>query len=380
MMKKNPKSNRCIRWGVCWLLVLSFFVLNSCKKKSSTEPDKNDSAIGILALGDIHYDRLTDHDLSWLKTTKPDDYSQVLNYSNYTSENYPALRNELYLQTTISVPPIGVVVQSGDLMEGLAGSESLAAQMAQNAVEALNASLFDPPWIIAKGNHDITGPGAKEAYNAVVLPFLQRETGQAIPKAYFSYRKGPLHIVVADDYDSAGFIDFIEDALKNSNAAYKFVIVHQPVIPVTARCWHKPEEASERDRLLNILARYKAIVLCGHLHKYAVARRMTDSGPVVQVMTNSVIVDKNRTVPYWNERVYGPSLMSREPGFSPDTEAERRAVLTNETQFVTYFSLADMPGYNILLIDETKKTITLKAYCGVGMHLYETTDLSQLLK
>jgi len=373
------RNNRCVRWILCWSMVLSFLVLNSCKKKSATEPDKNDSAIGILVLGDMHYDRLDDHDVNWLKTTKPEDYNQVLNYSNYTTENYPASRNEWYMQTMVSVPPIGVIVQSGDLMEGLAGSESLAIQMARHTVEALNAPLFTPPWIVAKGNHEMTGPGAEKAYETVVLPFMQHETGQAVSKAYFGYRKGPVQIVVADDYDSAGFIPFIEEALKNSDATYQFVVVHQPVIPVTARCWHKPQDENDRNRLLNILARYQAIVLCGHLHAYSVARRTTDSGPVVQVMTNSVIRDKNRTVPYWNETAYGPSLMGREPGFSPETEAERKAILTNETRYITHFYLADMPGYSILQVDEETGTISLKAYCGVGMNLFQTTNLSQLL-
>ena len=35
------------------------------------------------------------------------------------------------------------------------------------------------PWILAKGNHDITGPGAVEAFDKYYIPAIRRQTGNA---------------------------------------------------------------------------------------------------------------------------------------------------------------------------------------------------------
>ena len=52
----------------------------------------------------------------------------------------------------------------GDLSERLAGSPQKAIQMANSAFKAVNKMNLKVPFIMTKGNHDITGPGAKEAF------------------------------------------------------------------------------------------------------------------------------------------------------------------------------------------------------------------------
>ena len=91
-------------------------------------------------------------------------------------------------------------------------------------------------------------------------------------------------------------LSFLEEVFSKSEARFKFVLTHQPVIPVTDRCWHlmsgirRPlSDPRLRERLLNLLAKNKAIVLCAHLHKYSVVSRKTEAGAVVQVMINSVV-------------------------------------------------------------------------------------------
>ena len=50
----------------------------------------------------------------------------------------------------------------GDLSEGLAGSPQKAIQMANSAFKAVNKMNLKVPFIMTKGNHDITGPGLKK--------------------------------------------------------------------------------------------------------------------------------------------------------------------------------------------------------------------------
>lgn len=61
----------------------------------------------------------------------------------------------------------------GDLSEGLAGSPQKAIQMANNAFKAVNKMNLKVPFIMTKGNHDITGPGAKEAFEKYTYPIWQ---------------------------------------------------------------------------------------------------------------------------------------------------------------------------------------------------------------
>lgn len=46
-------------------------------------------------------------------------------------------------------------------------------------------------------------------------------------------------------------------------------VIHMPVVPYNARSWWVvfAQQPAERQRLLDLLGRRRAIVLCGHLHK-----------------------------------------------------------------------------------------------------------------
>ena len=63
------------------------------------------------------------------------------------------------------------VIQLGDFTEGLCGSRELQDRMFRGAIEQVKAKI-KVPFLVTKGNHDITGPGAKESYRETLLPFL----------------------------------------------------------------------------------------------------------------------------------------------------------------------------------------------------------------
>jgi predicted MPP superfamily phosphohydrolase len=346
--------------------------------------------VSFIVLGDIHYDRLDFHDLEWIKTkwVNQDDYRQITEeYTVYTRQYWDDLMKLLGHHIKGFNPPIKGIVQLGDLMEGLAGSPELAKKMAQGTIEALEAPDFPVPWILVKGNHDgWYGPGDVEAYNEIMLPFIRKELNLNITKPSFTYTVGNVQFFCPDYEDAENLIPFLDKELSASRAKYKFVALHVPVVPVTGRCWdvynfrNPKHEPDAHERLLELLTRHKAIVLCDHLHKYSIVRRMTSAGPVVQVMLNSVIRQKDADGPYWYTTEYGPSLIDREPHFSPDTRDKRAGTLAEEAKYVTDFRLADLPGYGIISVYDKKDKVVLRVYKGLDDKAHEEVDLTALLQ
>jgi 3',5'-cyclic AMP phosphodiesterase CpdA len=337
----------------------------------------------LIVLGDVHYDLLQDHDMAWL-STKPGDLRQVTEeYTKYTAENWTDFTTILKNRIKSNDSPVKALIQLGDLSEGLAGTEKLARQMASNTMKAIEALQMPVPWIIAKGNHDITGPGAVKAFQEFYIPMFQKQTkNPEINSANYSYKSGNVLISCIDPWDKeTDMIAFLERELSTSNAKFKFIAIHEPVIPVTERCWHTLRNDNEkREKLLKVIAKNKAIVLCGHLHRYSVVRRNTQYGPIVQVMVNSVIRDRNYQKPTKVITEYGPSLAENVPDWQPESLETRKALLSEEAKYVSYYKQTDLPGYAIINIDEKKGSVMLEYYAGFAEKPYDRVDLTQLLK
>jgi hypothetical protein len=255
--------------------------------------------------------------------------------------------------------------------------------MASNAMKALDETNIKVPWIIAKGNHDVTGPGAVEAFNEIYVPMIRRQTGNdKITNASYSYRFDNVQITCLDPWDkSTDMAAFLDKELSSSDAKFKFVVVHEPVIPVTERCWHTlRREPEKREKLLEVIARNKAIVLCAHLHRYSVVARETPYGTIVQVMAISVIKDKDYQVPANVITEYGPSLAENVPDWEPSTLEMRKQMLTKEAKYVTYYKQTDLPGYAVIKINGKKGTVVLDYYAAFGKKPYDTVNLTELAK
>ena len=333
----------------------------------------------IIVLGDLHYDLLEDHDMNWLRE-KPGDLRQVTEeYTVSTREHWTDFMALLRNRAGSADFPVKAVVQLGDLSEGLAGSEEKARQMAYHTMKAIRDVRMPAPWIIARGNHDITGPGAREAFDEFYLPVFREQTGNPdISNASYSYRFGRVQITCIDPWDhDTDMVAFLERELAESDAIYKFVAIHEPVIPVTERCWHAlRKDEVQRERLLEILARNRAIVLCGHLHRYSVVRRTTPFGPVVQIMAVSVVKDRSYQNPDRVITEYGPSLAADYPDWQPETLEARKAILAEEAMHVTYYKQTDLPGYALIKLDELNNSICLEYYAAFGEAPFDRIDLT----
>src|SRR5262245_3947163 len=350
-------------------------------------------SFSFIFLGDTHLDRLEHHDMAWLEREKPNDVRQVRNYSRITSEVTPqlfaTLREIVAARSRNPGSEIKFIAQTGDFVEGLCGTLQLARRHASDGVAFVREAKLGAPFLIAKGNHDITGPGAREAYDEVILPFLSEQLRQAkklsgrLETGFYAFEQGNALMVFFDAYDHPRALDWLEVTLRKRTAQNVFFFSHPPVAPYGARSnWHlyaKATEGASRTRLLNLLGEHQAIALNAHIHKYNMLVRETPRGRFLQLAMCSV-APRPQVEPQLmlsGVREYTPDQIKVEPDFSPANEAERRARLQAEAQFVKQFEYGDAPGYAVVNVDGARVEANL--YAGAAREPWRRLDLSALL-
>src|SRR5690349_10195209 len=120
-------------------------------------------AFAFPLLGDLHFDKLSCHDLELLGREKADDLRQVREYCSLTADSMPRLFasvretiTDLNGSRDTTVP---FTVQVGDLVEGLCGSAEQSRRLDADALTFVREARLGVPFLFTKGNHDITGPG-----------------------------------------------------------------------------------------------------------------------------------------------------------------------------------------------------------------------------
>jgi 3',5'-cyclic AMP phosphodiesterase CpdA len=314
------------------------------------------STYSFVYLGDLHFDKMSHHDLEWVKAKMPNDLRQIEDYVRITQEHTPNLLRRVQAAIESSAGRIKMIVQGGDLTEGLCGTQELQELQFRDTLAAIRHCIPKTPFLCVKGNHDITGPGAREAYDRVMLPWLSQECGKPVESASFYVWQGPDLFVFFDAYHNNS-VDWLEKTLQENAHRYAFVVMHPPAppaVPYDARSsWHlfsREKEAEVRERFLNVLGASKAVLLTAHLHKYGVVVRRTATGSFVQLGLNSVVSAPKVTVKNHREglKAYGGALVELEPEFQPNTREERRTLLEREKPHIAHFEFADFPGYAVI--------------------------------
>jgi hypothetical protein len=349
-------------------------------------PSAGAEPFAFVALGDVHFDRPEHHDMEWLRREHPSDVAQVANYSRITGEVTPQLFG--VIRRLAADPPGGVRVrfaaQLGDFVEGMCGAPGLALRQCEDAVGFVQRAELGIPFHMSKGNHEIQGPGASEAFNRVLLPALCGPGRRTAGPASFTLEQGAALLAFLDAYDP-GALDWLERTFRSRAPRHRhlFVLLHPPVVPFGARAtWHLYSgraDAARRARLLSLLGAHRAIVLSAHLHKFGVVVRRTDTGRFLQLALASVLPRPDvrpRDVVSGVER-YGPDLVRLEPTFSPQTEAARREALQAEAPFITHFAYADAPGYALLTVRE--ESVVATVHVGLAPEPWMTLDVTELL-
>jgi len=261
-----------------------------------------------------------------------------------------------------------MVIQGGDLTEGLCGSRQLQETQFKDALEMIRNYIPDTRFVAVKGNHDITGPGAREAYDNVMLPWLSQECGKKIESASFFFMHGPDLFVFFDAYHN-NKVDWLEKTLSGNKHRHAIVVMHPPAVPYNARStWHlfsRDSEKDVRERFLNILGKYKVVLLTAHLHKYHVLVRKTPTGEFTQFSMNSVISSPNISVRDYLEGSdnYNAGLLELESEFQPDSKQLRQKMLEDEKSNITHFEFANFP-------------ISADIYTGDTDKIWKSTALS----
>jgi hypothetical protein len=340
-------------------------------------------------LGDLHFDKLDHHDLPVLGREKPDDLRQVGDYSRITAEIMPklfaAVREKIKDLNGAPETKVPFLIQVGDLVEGLCGTEDRAIRQNSEAVEFVRGAQLGVPFLFTKGNHDITGAGAPAAFKAVLQPFLAEQAAavqaSAEPTgARYAIKHGDALFCFFDAYDKES-LAWLETILAARTAHHCFVIVHPPAVPYGARAtWHifsSDRERPQRERFLELLGKNNAIVLGGHIHKYNLLTRNTPrGGRFVQFAVSSVISGTEVQPQHvlMGASAYNPDQVSVEPQFSPGNEQQRRAVYDGERPFVNKFEYADLPGYAVITVNGT--AVSAKIYSGVSRTVWREIELA----
>lgn len=349
-------------------------------------------SFSFVLLGDLHFDRLEHHDMEWVRRDKPSDVRQIENYSRITREVTPALfqtvREAIADLNATPATRVRCVLQAGDLVEGLCGSEALAVQQNSQAVTFVREAKLGAPLLFTKGNHDITGPGSVTAYQSVFHPFLTDQAravnSSSLPVKSGSYAVecGSALLAFFDAYEAGVSLEWLEALAARRTAEHLFVVVHPPVVPYGARAtWNvfaHARDATRREKFLALLGDQRALVLGGHIHRFTTLSRRAGRGRFGQLALSSVLsspVAKAKEL-LSGVQTYNADQIRVEPNFSPTTEAERRAVYDRERNFVDAFEYADLPGYAVVRVAGPRVTVDM--FNGTSRERWRTVDLTAL--
>lgn len=346
---------------------------------SSLRLGGGDGSLTVVVLGDVHFDRLEHHDLEWLRREKPNDIRQVENYSRITREVLPSFM--LRVKEQVRESGADFVFQLGDFVQGLCGTPELARRHLVEFIEFIESFDLGVPFVVVKGNHDVTGPGSVEAYDELVLPWQSKQVGAEQRSANMSFVRGNTRFVTFDAYVRES-LDWFEAECGRRTEEHLVFGIHPPVVPYGARStWHvfaRENQRVQREKLLDLLGQMEATVLCGHLHRYGTVVREVGGGRFIQTALVSVL--QNLTPSVRDERsgvgAFGPDLVELEPRFFPDTVDERRAALVAEGPFIRHYEYADKVGSAVLRIDGG--AVSARLFSGVEASVWRQLDLTGL--
>jgi hypothetical protein len=340
--------------------------------------------LSFLLLGDTHFDRREHHDFDWMRAHYAKDIEQVESYCRHTQDVLPKLLDAAKQRLAEANGRTAFALHVGDLIEGICGNRTLATRHCREGWDFFKAAQLGVPLLMTKGNHDITGPGAEEAYREVLMPETAKELGrEKLEQTSYTFQREDNLFAAFDAYDPKA-IDWLERVVQENDFRRLFVLVHMPVVPYNARStwrvYHHPNQAERRQRLVTLLSRHGAIVLSGHLHKYSVVVRRGPAGKFVQLAVSSVLKDteKRREPSLDSVDDYGPQLTQLEPDFSPETLDLRQQTLLDEKPYIEHFEYVHMAG-GYAMVSVNADDVRADVYEGVEPRPFKQISLSDLL-
>ena len=175
-----------------------------------------DAALRFLLLGDLHFDKMAHHDMEWVRCEKPGDVRQIKGYVS-------ARRSATRASSPRCAPPSKrhrrpVAVRHPGRRSRRRAVRQLrpAGAAIPRHDAAIDAAALGVPFLVTKGNHDITGPGAAEAFNEVFLPWLGSRPARQLRSANYVHRHGEDVFVFFDAYKPD--LDWLDATLQANTA------------------------------------------------------------------------------------------------------------------------------------------------------------------
>lgn len=250
------------------------------------------SSYQVILLGDTHFDG--PYEVYHNEYAEPDEKLNRIQRGEFArneaiwKERGPRLLKAAADQMTAKT--FGVI-QVGDLVQGDCGNPRTHSRMLLDALTAFKGEFGSLPLLTVAGNHDVRGPGAEEAYRQTLLPYLSRELKTEISATTFYFMmEEDLYLFI--DFNAPDCEVIRKAFARHSDARYKFVITHGPVIPADSRScfWFLFGNGADtlRRYFREVFLQNDVIVLTGHEHALELLECMTDSGRITQLMVNSV--------------------------------------------------------------------------------------------
>ena len=194
----------------------------------------------------------------------------------------PALRNML-MRINKLTPDTKFVIQLGDLVEGNTKGTPEHRKQLRTALDLLKG-CFTCPIYHTMGNHEPVGQGAAEALNKELFPEIARTINKKqIKFVNYSFFHGDDLFIFSDYRRPAKGSQFIINTLNalQKKPRYVFVACHIPVTLLT------------KTEMADILARYNAIVMSGHIHWNTLLHYTKNGKTMTQITVNSQLPPKN---------------------------------------------------------------------------------------
>ncbi len=347
-------------------MLFSVLVMFGCTGvPSGTQGDSNEEAkdsYDILVFGDTHFDS-PDVRTNTEKLSGGRKKEMQRNFEVW-QERMSAM---LKAAGERSKHNIAFAVQLGDLIQGDCGSKKLQTKSYQEALQHFTDEL-KVPFYCVKGNHDIRGHGAANAYKDYMLPWLQKSFGQETwhntANHYLKYGNDLFIFFDSLQQDSL----FVKEVLdKYPDVRHVFFLTHLPLLPCSFSqpdwiVFGNAKMAEKRRQLLQMLAEKDTIVLAAHIHRTALFQYEFPKGKIVQQTFFSM---PEKSVPESIDTLFEPDggKFFSDSYCKSSVIKKSNAIIPDFKEFCRNFTIyKGVAGFYVLHVSE--KSITVDFYIG----------------
>jgi 3',5'-cyclic AMP phosphodiesterase CpdA len=333
----------------------------------------------FVLLGDMHFARPIHYEPGGMN-------SYARKVCDLTAAAWDDVWDEIAAQLRELDPQPAFVLQVGDYVHGDCPTAEKSLEHYDDFVRSIRRHQLPVPLFLARGNHELQGKGAREAYETHMPEWLREVGPLTRGAAYYSFDAGPaVHVTVLDVYGDSGrggSLDARQLAwLEQDLTAYRrrapeglaILVSHAPLFPMTPRGAIFDVDAAAHGRLIVRLMHHKVnAVLCGHLHTVS-TMTYTDAASghrLTQFMTYSLIGAGEVKAQSFRTPAYDPEIILPVEYRKPEELDAMRQIVKDVGPQISGYRSAQIPGYQVVRVDP-KAGITIESYRGLGKRVFD---------